>query len=109
MSKKDLRTILFEENFMQHFQEGYNAQEIALKYNVSIWSMYKLLDGIAKANNVTRDSPLQRPHAQHQRHIIIYNLPKEPVNPEKLLEDYNETIQYLDNALSSIKSILQED
>ena len=52
-------------NFHQHFEAGMKISEIASKYNVDVSYTYKLLEDIAKNNNVPREYYLERDSSTH--------------------------------------------
>ena len=66
MGKVSQRGKLVRENFMRLHNEGFTILEIANKYGISRFVIYKYLDEIAEKNGVSRESLLQIPHKPHE-------------------------------------------
>ncbi len=82
MVAKHERTLKMMENFMDLHNNGHSIGEIAKLYNLSVTTVYKSLDRIAKKNGVTRESLLEKPfEADHSGRNFT---PVKPINRTKL-------------------------
>lgn len=59
MAKENERTLWMKENFMDLHHEGLSIKEIADKYELSVSTVYRSLQEIADANDVSRESLLK--------------------------------------------------
>lgn len=103
------RVLSMKRGFMQQHEDGKTISEIAEHFGVSIWSVYNNLQEIADANGVTRESLLVRVHKPHEILKIREAREKEKINPEKLLEKFEEIDKNLIGVIEDINNILEKE
>lgn len=94
------------ENFMELHNEGYTIPEIAQKYNVEKSTVYHLLQQIADANGVTRESLLQIVHSNHVMTKARISKATQ-VNPEELKAAFERANKEVKNLTRIVDQILE--
>ena len=107
--QKDEKTMKFIKNFIAERESGLSIPEIADKYFISKRHAYNLLQEIADANGVTRESLLHRPNAPHASPLFVHRNGEEKVNIGEIRKEFQNIITSSNNIISKIDSILEED
>ena len=95
------RTLKMKQEYVGLHEQGMSPKEIAVRFNLSLRTIYNSLDEIAKANNCTRESLLERkssPHLTHDRQF-------EPV-AEIRLEQYSKKFAELKESARELSSMI---
>ena len=108
MSTESERTRVMKENFMALHLEGFSIPEIGEKYNLTRATVYRHLQEIADANNVTRDSLLQVLRTPTERQIADESKYIK-VTAEELENGFKNTDDAIGNLLGLIDKILEEE
>ena len=90
-------------NFMQYHNDGHSIIEIAKIFEVDLSTVYNHLQEIADANNVSRESLLERKSSKGFSRLPFY---KEKVDAEKLKDDFKKVEEDLDKVIEEIDNIL---
>ena len=98
MAYKTQRVQNVMNNFMSHHKEGYTIAEIADKYSVSKYTIYGILQEIADANGVDRDSLLEKIHSPHVRYGL---------QQSRELADFDETKALATKLHNRVNSLIQ--
>lgn len=98
------RTLKMRQEFMELHQEGLNIKEIADHFDLSTGTVYALLDEIATAAGVSRESLLQRPHSAHCPHDYSRSAQCTPIN---LLDYQMHATETLVNIQQTITTVNQ--
>lgn len=110
MGKTNERTLRMRNEFMELHFSGLSIPEIAKKFELSVTSVYKNLDFIAGANNVTRESLLQRVHKEHAPfERTLSNVPPKEMDPETFNLHCDLAIAEIDKLLAEIREIITDD
>ena len=106
---KDERTLQMEQNFMVLHNEGKTIKEIAAMFDLSTVTVYGRLSDIAKANGVSRESLLERPHPEHILCKKGGGLKRtEPVNTGEVQTLFNEVISGMNELHQKIKTEIKK-
>lgn len=107
MAKESERMKLLKENFMPLHQKGYSICEIAEEYHLNFSTVYRVLQEIADANGVTRESLLQIVRNPGER-----NLREERkyvrVNVEEIERGFDEADKTISGLAEMIDKFLKE-
>lgn len=106
MSYTTQRVETLKEQFMEFYDEGYNIAEIAEKFNVSRTTVYKYLGEIAAANNVSRESLLERASSEHITSAASFH--RDKVNIDHLKSEFRALDVHLESVISSLTEIIDE-
>ena len=106
MAVKSERVARMMQNFMEYHEKGYSIAEIAEKFAISKYTIYDRLQEIADENGVSRDSLLMKVHKSHETSFRTTS-PKEYVNPETLLENFDTMIESVNTILADIKQVIE--
>lgn len=109
MAKESERVRLMKENFMNLHNAGYSIPEIAEKHNLSADTVYRHLQKIADANNVSRKELLKIVRAPSERAIQKEEERKTKVTVEELRDGFRQAGERIDFLIGEIDGILQYD
>ena len=109
MAKESERMRQLKENFMSLHQQGCSIREIADKYDLSFSTVYKNLQDIADANNVTRRELLQHEKAPSERTILKLEEKKVHVDVAELQQGFKDAGEIIGFLIEEIDSILQSE
>lgn len=109
--KKSERVLKMSENFMSLREQGMSISEIADKFSLHFTTVYDELDSISKANGVSRDSLLDRPHVCHSSPIgkKKQTKAKELINIEETALAFEKTLMDIDTILKNIDQFLEKE
>lgn len=94
--------------FMDLHNDGKTIKEIANHYNLSVWTVYNNLQTIADNNGVARDTLLEKVHKHHElKHST--NPKHEPIDIEKLHQNFSDIHDNVSNIIESIEKVLKEE
>lgn len=106
-SRKNERTLQMESQYMELWESGMTAREIAKHFNLSFSTVYKSLETIAKKAGKTREELLQRVHKPHVmssrefKHV-------EPIDAEALKKNFATVLSGMDDTCNAIELQLRE-
>lgn len=107
MARKHERTLQMKEEFCELRAKGISISDIAKKYDLSLGTVYRSLDDIARANGCTRESLLTTPHSLP----VTYERQFEPVPEIDLTnfeERFDQTIAGFDSVRDEVKKSIKE-
>lgn len=109
--KKSERVLKMSENFMSLREQGMSISEIADKFSLHFTTVYDELDSISKANGVSRNSLLDRPHSCHSSPIgkKKQTKAKELINIEETALAFEKTLMDIDTILKNIDQFLEKE
>lgn len=109
MARESERMQVLKQNFMALHQEGFTIPEIADKFNVSFSHLYRSLQEIADANGVTRASLLQIVRTPSPERQLRDEHRQVRVDVEELRNGFQGAGNIMDQLLSKIEAILEEE
>ena len=104
MAARTQRVEKLIKEFMHYHNEGYSILDIANIFEVDYSTVYKVLQEIADANNVSRESLLERKSSTHDNHHMPFF--KEKVDAKRLQQDFMRVENDLDYVIEEIDTIL---
>ena len=105
MAKESERVRVMKENFMNLHNAGYSIPQIAEQHNLDKMTVYRHLQEIADANNVSRESLLQIVRSPSERAIQKEEERKARITVEELRQGYKEVGQGIDSLKAKISEI----
>lgn len=105
------RTFKLREGFMSLHNQGLGVSEIAENFDLHPVTVYRLLDEIAEAAGVTRESLLQRPHTAHASCPGNHSTVPMPINLIDYQNHVQETLSDFDDTIATVNQYIaaQED
>lgn len=108
MAKESERMRLMKENFMELHRQGFTISQIAEKYNLGKASVYHVLQDIADANGISRESLLQVVRTPTER-AYKEESKKVTVNVTDLKIGFQEAGKIIDSLIGIIGETLREE
>ena len=101
------RTLNMKREYVRLHNEGYTPSEIAKKYDLSLSTIYKSLEEIARKAGVTRESLLERPiEADHSGRCLTY---VQPVNVSQIREHFTTAQKELENLIQEVEKVIKAE
>lgn len=108
MATKDERTSQMIKEYFELYQQGYTPKEVAKKFGLSDFTVYRYLGEIAEENGVTRASLLQIPHSTHAEYERQF-APIKPVDLTDFQQGLKATIENFGKLRTAITQGIHEE
>ena len=109
MAKVSERVNVMKKNFMTLHEQGYSIPEIAQKFNLSFCTVYRLLDEIAKENNLIREDLLQILRTPSEEQLLRREHKKVHVDVQAMQKEFKMIDEILENLIGQIDNVLEEN
>lgn len=109
MAKVSERVHVMKQNFMTLHDAGYSIPDIAKRYNLNNSTVYRCLQEIADANNVSRESLLQIVRSKSQARLLKEEEEIVKVNVAEMQACFKQVGATIDSIISRIDQILEEE
>ena len=109
MAKVSERVHVMKKNFMALHDAGYSIPDIAKRYNLNNSTVYRCLQEIADANNVSRESLLQIVRSKSTERILKEEEERVAVDLKAMQACFKQAGETIEFIVTKIDKILEEE
>lgn len=109
MGRESERMRQMKDNFMRFHEQGYSIPQIAEMHELSFSAAYRVLQDIADANNVSRDSLLQVIRVYPTDRVLREERKKVRIDVEQMKDSFNDARKAIDFLIGKIGETVKEE